>query len=140
MKDFNTKRFFLAALAVFVVSALLDYVIHGLILESAYKSLTGVWREGMEEIMWIMNVAGVVFALIFVYIYHFFKKGHFKTGYVTGICYGFLMGIIIHGVGSFNQHVIYNLPSSMAWKWVFFGLIQMVILGVVASLIYKPKE
>ena len=142
MKDFNTKRFFLAVLAVFVVSGLLDYVIHGLILGSAYESLEGVWREkeDMESMMWIMNVTGVVFALVFVYIFHFFKKGHFKTGYVTGLCYGFLVGIIIHGVGAFNQHAIYNVPSSMAWKWVFFGIIQMVILGVVASLIYKPKD
>lgn len=140
MKDFNAKRFFLAALAVFVVSGLLDYVIHGLILGSTYESLKGVWREDMESMMWLMNVTGVIFALVFVYIFHFFKKGHFKTGYVTGLCYGFLVGVMIHGVGAFNQHVIYNVPSSLAWKWVFFGIIQMMIFGVVASLVYKPKD
>ena len=139
MKDFNTKRFILAAIAVFIIGQILDYLVHGVILSPTYESMEGVWRADMEDKMWIMQVTGILFALLFVYIFHFFKKGHFKTGWVTGFCYGFLMGLIMMGVGMFNQYAIYDITLWLTWMWFIFGMIHMVILGIVTSLIYQPK-
>ena len=49
---------------------------------------------------------------------------------------GFLMLII----GMLNQWAVYPIPIAMAIKWLVFGFIQFMICGVVAALIYKPKE
>ena len=140
MKDFNTKKFIVAVIAVYMVKQVLDIIIHGKILASVYDSIHGVWRPDMDDKMWIMWVTAIIFSVFFVYIYHFFQKGHHKTGLITGLCYGFLMGILIEGTGVFNSYALYELPSSLIWQWFFYGMIQMLIYGLIVAWIYQSKE
>ena len=140
MKDFNTKRFFVAVISVYIVKQVLDIAIHGKILESVYQSLSDVWRPDMEEKMWVMWLTSLIFSIFFVYIYHFFQKGHFKKGLATGLCYGFLMGFLIEGGNTFNSYALYELPASLVWQWFIYGMIQMIIYGLVVAWIYKSKE
>ena len=132
----NTKKFLLASLAVFVTIQVLDFVIHGLILGSTYTSLESIWRPDMADTMWVMYVTGIVFSLLFVYI---FAKGYEGKGITEGLKYGFIMGIFVHFVGSFNQFAVYPVPYGLTWQWVIFGTIEITIAGLVAALIYKPK-
>ncbi len=139
MKDFNTKKFIIAVIAIYIIKQILDFIIHGLILEPTYEKMSDIWRPDMEDKMWVMYVTGFVFSFLFVHIYHFFMKGHFKSGVATGFCYGLLMGLLMEGGGMFNDYALYNLSAGLMWQWFIFGMIQMIIYGIVVSYIYKPK-
>jgi hypothetical protein len=130
----NVKRFLLAALAVLVLNFVLDFILHGLILGGTYKSMPNLWRPDMMSIMWIFYIGYIVFALIFTYIFY---KGYEKKGIIEGVRYGLLMGILINGVGSYGQYVMYPLPLSLATEWFVLGTIEFIIYGIAVSLIYK---
>jgi len=132
----NIKRFILAGLAVFVTFQILDYVIHSLILSPVYEEFSSVWRPDMESMMWVLMAASFVFSFLFVYIY---SKG-FGHGLMAGIGYGFVIGLAAMCFPAINQYVIYPLPGFLVVQWCIYGLIQYVLCGVVASLIYKPKK
>lgn len=132
----NVKRLLLASLAVFVTFQALDYVIHGLILGASYEATSELWRPDMMEKMWIMYLTGVALSLLFVYI---FAKGFQGKGIMEGVRYGIVMAFLLAVVVNVNQYVAYPLPGDLLVKWIIFGFIEIVIAGVVASLVYKPK-
>lgn len=105
MKGFNIKQFLFAIVAVFVVMQATDFLINGVILKSSYEASKEIWRPDMENMMWIMQVTGLVFSFFFVNIFIFFAKGHFRSGAFSGLCFGFLMGVLIYGGGVFNQNM-----------------------------------
>ena len=133
----NTKKFLLASLAGFVTLQILDYVIHSLILGSAYDSIQEIFRPDMADKMWVMMLMSAIFSLLFVFI---FTKGYENKGVMEGIKYGLLLGLIVHFVGSFNQYVVYPVPYGLTWKWIIYGSIELMAAGAVAALIYKPKN
>ena len=133
----NVKKFLLAVVSVFVVFELIDFVIHSFILSDTYESLQHLWRPDMMDYMWVMYITVFIWSLFFVYI---FTKGYQNRGWLEGLRYGLLIGILMLVVGMFNQWVVYPLPIGLVIQWFIFGLVQFMICGVVAALIYKPKE
>jgi len=132
----NVKKYILAVLAVFVVFELLDFIIHSVILADAYESLQGVWRQNMMNYMWVMYVTALIWSVFFVYI---FTKGYQNRGWLEGLRYGLLIGLLMLVMGMFNQWGVYPLPIGLVVQWFVFGLIQFMICGVVVALVYKPK-
>jgi len=132
----NVKKYILAVLAVFVVFEVLDFLIHGVILSGAYESLQSIWRPEMVNYMWVMYVTALFWSVFFVYI---FTKGYQNRGWLEGLRYGLLIGLLMLVMSMFNQWAVYPLPIGLVVKWFVFGLIQFMICGLVAALIYKPK-
>ncbi len=137
----NAKRFWIAVLVIFVLIELTSYIIHVAILGSTYQSeeLKSVFRpmEEMEAKMWIMYVTDFIWAFFFTFI---FVRGYENKGIMEGLRYGFYMGIFVSLVFSYQSYVIYPIPDySLVFQWFIFGLIQCLISGLTAALIYKPK-
>jgi hypothetical protein len=133
----NTKKFILASLAVFITGMILDFIVHGLILKGAYESLTSVWRADMNSFMWIMYVGSLLFSFLFVYI---FSKGYEGKGMMEGVRFGFIIGLIMVFTSSFGQYSMYPIPFSLAIQWFIYGMVEFIILGIVAAVIYKPVQ
>ncbi len=133
----DTKKFLFASVAVFITLLILDFVIHNLILVSTYESIQEVFRPDMMDKMWIMYLTGIIFSLLFVYI---FSKGYEGKGIIEGAKYGLIIGLVVHLVGSYNQYVVYPLPYSLVLKWFIYGTIEMIVAGIVLAFVYKPKE
>jgi hypothetical protein len=133
----NTKKFLLASLAVFITLLILEFVIHKLLLVSVYESVQEVLRPDMKDKMWIMYLTGIIFSLLFVYI---FSKGYEGKGFIEGAKYGLIIGLVVHLVGSYNQYVVYPLPYSLVLKWFIYGTIEMIVAGIVLAFVYKSKE
>lgn len=132
----NFKRFIFSVLAFFIVFEVLNFVIHNLILSSAYEAIMDIWREDLMSKMWIMHVTTFIMAILFVYI---FVKGYEGKGIGEGIRFGLILGLLMNVVGMFNQYAVYPIPFNLALQWFIYGLIQFVICGVVVSIIYKPE-
>jgi len=132
----NIKRFFIAVLAILVAVVATNIIIHSFILMDTYVSLKQIWRPDMMNLMWIMYVTDLALAFLFVYI---FTKGYENKGILEGIRYGLLMGLLLDGLGTFGQYMVYPIPLSLAVQWFVYGMIRFVILGIIVALIYRPK-
>jgi len=135
----NWKKLLFAFAGVFVAMLALRYLIHEVILASAYGALESenIWRprEEMFSLMWVMYIGNLVFAFFFVYI---FAKGYEAKGIMEGIRYGLLIAGFFVVIGNLAQYAIYPVPFSFTIYWLVFGFIEMVIYGIIAALIYKP--
>ena len=136
----NKQKFWIAFIVIFVILEVTNFLIHGTILSSTYQSegVKEIFRnmEEMESKMWIMWLTDLIWAFFFTFI---FVKGYENKGLMEGVKYGIYIGIFVSLVFSYQSYVVYPLPYSLVFQWFIYGLIQCIILGIVAALIYKPK-
>jgi hypothetical protein len=84
------KKSALAVLAVFVAWSVMDFVIHGMILQSAYAATASLWRPMDEMKTSLMYFTVLISALTFVLIYSLLCS---RKGISTGLTYGLLFGL-----------------------------------------------
>ncbi len=136
----NTKKFLITFVVVYVVSMVLNLVIHGAILDSYYTSppMSDIMRSEQEMAgnMWIYFVTGLFFAFFFVFI---FTKGYENRGIMEGVRYGLYIGLLMALPAAYNSYAAYPMPYGYAIQWFLYSLIGYIILGVIAALLYKPK-
>jgi hypothetical protein len=133
----NTKRWLLASAAVLVVVAVLEFLIHGVLLSDLYRQTASVWRSEaeMQKMMWIFWVGMLVFAPFFALIYvKGYEKG--KPGLGQGFRYGMYVGVMLSVMHSFGWYVILPIPLALAFYWLLGILVEFIAAGVAAGLVY----
>jgi len=71
----NWKRFIIAVVVGYIAIQIMDFIIHWGILGETYKALAGtVFRAEGEMPMWPMYLGGILFTLMFVWIYTYGVK------------------------------------------------------------------
>lgn len=133
----NIKRFFLAALAVFIVLQGLGYLIHSVLLAADYQATQSLWRQDMQSLMWLFQLTGLIFSIAFVYV---FVRGYENRGIGEGLRYGLVIWFLLTVPGIGGQYMVYPVPLALALKWLFFSLGEWLIAGALVSLIYKPAD
>jgi hypothetical protein len=133
----NTKKWVITSLVIFVVATLLDFIIHMLILGGAYEATSHIWRPEaeMNSMMWFMWLSGLIWSFLFVYI---FAKGYEGRGIMEGVRFGLVIGLFFMISMSLGNYVTLPIPFSLALYWFIFGVIEIIILGILASILYKP--
>ena len=136
----NTKKLVTAFVVVFILLEVTNYLVNMVILSSTYANpeISKIFRPmaEMDAKMWMMRIADLVYSFFFVFI---FVKGYENKGIMEGVRYGIYIGIFIQFMAAVAQHVVYPVPASLAVQWFIYGLIESVIFGVAAAVIYKPK-
>jgi ABC-type multidrug transport system permease subunit len=136
----NWKRFWLTALLVYIVYAATTFIIHGVILGDYYMrpDIQTAFRPEAEmgAYSWVRFVTMAVFAFFFTFI---FAKGHERKGIMEGVRFGVYIALFVFFVNSFEQFIIYPIEYIAVWYWTIAGLVQSVLMGIVAALVYKPK-
>ncbi len=133
----NTKRWLLASVAVLVVVAVLEFLIHGVLLSDVYRQTASVWRSDaeMQKMMWLFWVGMLVFAPFFALIYvKGYEKG--KPGLGQGFRYGLYVGVMLSVMHSFGWYVILPIPLALAFYWFLGILVEFIAAGVAAGLVY----
>ncbi len=131
----NCKRFFAASIVVFVAVQLMEYVVNNVILMPTYESLKQLWRPDIESKMWMWYPLGLLTALLFTYI---FIKGREGKGILEGVRYGIIIWLFASVPFSHAFYVMINIPYSLCLQWCGFGLIEMLVAGILVAAIYKP--
>lgn len=121
---------------VYVILRVTDFIVHGVILASCYGSAGFRPEAEMNSYLWVFWVTSIVFSFFFTFI---FAKGCEGKGVMEGVRYGFYVGMLIWFTGAYAQFVTYSIPYSLVWYWIILGVIQMILCGIAAALIYKPK-
>ncbi len=136
----NRKKFWLAALFVYLAYVATTFIIHSVILRGYYMrpDIQTAWRPEaeMNAHSWVRFLTMAVFSFFFTFI---FAKGHERKGLMEGIRFGIYIGLFTFFVSSFEQFIIYPIPYAVVWYWIVAGLIQSVLMGIIAALVYKPK-
>lgn len=134
----NIKRLILAILAGWVAVFATDFLIHHLWLGPVYEATKTLWRPEDEmhtRICW-MFLAQFLIVATFVIVW---AKGFAGRSIGTGISFGLLMGVF-QQTWAIILFVVLPMPGDLAVKWFVGGLAQAVLLGIVASLVYKPAS
>ncbi len=67
----NLKRFAIAVFAIFVFTAVFDFLIHEMLLKETYAATAGLWRSEseFENVMWLMTLTQLLFACGFAFLF-----------------------------------------------------------------------
>jgi hypothetical protein len=133
----NVKKWIASSLVVFVVLEGLNMIIHGAILAKTYEATASLWRMDMSRTLWIMYLSDLARALLFTYI---FIKGLENKGPAEGLRFGLWMGLLINLGMGFGTYSTMPIPFTLAVWWFVLGTVQMVLCGLAAALVYKPKK
>ena len=131
------KKILIGTAVVFVAVSVLDYLIHGVMLQSAYEATKDVWRPDMESKMWIFSVVSLVGSFFFSFIY---SKGYEGKGIAEGARYGLYVGIWMSIGMAYGTYAMIAIPYSMAIQWFLYGIIEYVIGGVLLAMVFGKKE
>ena len=130
----NSKKFFLAVAAVFVVHEVLGFIIHQVLLTPYYQETYSLWRMPEEMNLSLIYLVAVIWSLLFTYI---FTKGYEGKGPMEGIRYGLLVGLLISVPMAFTTYAVQPITLSLAMAWFVYGTIQVVACGLAAALVYE---
>lgn len=133
----NLKRLLLAIIAAFAITYATDYLVHGVWLRPDYLAAKSLWRppEEMRTFQHWVTLAQLISVATFVIIW---AKGFAGRGIAMGVVFGLLIGMSQH-VWAIVNYVAMPVPGALAAKWFLAGVAESVLLGIVMSLIYKPK-
>ena len=124
----------LAWISVFVSWAILDFVIHGLILGDTYASQPELWRPQDEMKTGLIVVAVAVTALAFVWIYaRLISPKSPGTAIRYGVAWGVGLGI---GMG-YGTYAVLPIPYFMAIIWFLGTVVEATVAGIVVGLIVR---
>lgn len=132
----NVKRWVMASVAVAVVIAVLEMIIHGVLLQSTYQQTAAIWRPNMESMMPLMWLGYAIFAPFFVWIY---AKGleTGKSALGQGVRFGLAFGVGLSAMSALIWYVVLPIPAALAWAWFAAGVVVYLATGVAVALVYR---
>ena len=131
------KRNLLAIIAVFVVWSILDYLIHGMLLQSSYEATANLWRPMEEMNPFLCYGVKLGFSICFVLIYDLLIS---EKSLHNGIKFGLLLGLGNGLMGGLGSYVYMPIPLMLAEAWFAAALVQTVVSGaIVGALIKNPQ-
>jgi hypothetical protein len=131
------KKACLAVVAVFIGWAVVDFVIHGILLQASYVATADLWRPMGEMKMWLTYLVTFLNGLLFVLIYALLV-GTKSLG--TGLLYGCLFGLTAGISMGYGTYAVQPVPYSMALSWFLGTLFRGVLAGLITGAIVKDDS
>ncbi len=119
---------------VFVAWTILDVVVHGVLLQSAYQASPQLWRAPEQAKAGVLHgvrlVSAVCFALLFGLLV---QPKNVKTGALFGVLYGTGQGV---GMG-FATWAVQPLPGVLAVGWFVAAVVEAVLGGLLLGFVFQ---
>jgi hypothetical protein len=130
------KQMIWAVLAIFVAWLVLDFLLHRLLLRSAYEAASNLWRPFAQ-----MNIPLVYFVMLtliasFVLIYGFLIE---QKSLASGIKFGVLFGLAISISSGFGTYIHMPIPLKLAWGWFLGGWFKAITAGAIVGILIKQR-
>jgi hypothetical protein len=128
------KRFWISGVVMTIATALLGFVVHGLLLADDYNTLVGTVMRSPEEanglMQWMLLAdACIGFAMTWIYRQGVGTRATLGQGVRFGIAVAFLTVI--------PQFLVYwvvtNMPAAIVHKQLVFDSMRMLLLGVLVA-------
>lgn len=128
------KKTIVSVVGVFIAWSIVDFVVHGLLLKSAYESTAQLWRPMAEMKMGVMHLAVLITSCAFVAIYARFVG---KRSLTTGLKYGLWFGLAAGTSMGYGTYAVMPIPYHMALTWFLGSLVHGAVGGVIVGSILK---
>ncbi len=128
------KKSLIAIAVIFVVGAVLDFLIHGMLLKDMYMATAQLWRPMAEMKMGLGHVVSLVSISAFVAIYTLFFK---EKSLENGMKYGALVGVMAGASMGAGTYTYMPIPATLACAWTVATLIHMTIAGTILGWVTK---
>ena len=128
------KRTILAVAAVFIAWSGMDFILHGLLLQSTYEATANLWRPMDQMNMPLMYFVTLVFTVCFVLIYWLLGG---QKSVVSGIKFGALFGLATGITMGFGSYSYMPIPLTLAWSWFFGSWIKAIAAGAIIGAILR---
>ena len=128
-----------AIVAAFVLLGAGRYLLHSVLLKSAYLETSSVWRtpEAMMQRLWAFYVGDLALAVAAVLIY--VRGIEPKPWLGQGIRFGILLALATAVPQSLTEYGVYPIPHTMALHWIIGEGVLAVLLGIVIAAICQPR-
>ena len=131
------KRPFIAVVVIFLAWSLLDFVIHGLLLQATYEATADLWRPMEDMNMTLMYIVTLAYTVCFVAIYDVFVS---QKSVATGIKYGALFGLAAGISMGFGSYTFMPIPWSLALSWFTGTLVESIVAGALVGAIIRQSD
>ncbi len=137
----DLKKWLTATVGAFVVIFASGFFIHHVWLGEFYHAHAQWWRpeSEMQGMMHLMLLGQLFLAglLALVYTKGYEKK---KNGIEQGVRFGLLMGALLLAPNTLVYYCIYPYPASLLLSWLIGGMVEMILVGAVIGVLYKPEK
>jgi hypothetical protein len=132
------KKFVISVVALFVVSMLLGFAVHGALLAADYAKLVpGLFRgpADSEAHFAYMLVAHAVMAVGFTWVYRAGRDNRPWLG--QGVRFGLAIALLSTIPTYLIYFAVQPMPSDLVAKQIVFDTIAMVIMGITAAAVNR---
>jgi hypothetical protein len=136
----NFPRIALAAVAAWIVSLVVGFVVNDFLLADVLVANQAAMRPEAE--LTARLPVGFAFLLVgfFAFAYAFAKGYEGTNGVMEGVRFGVLTGIVVLGFANIWQWVIYPVDATMALALVVTSIAEAALYGAVVGAIYRPID
>ena len=131
------KKILIGFVVTFILLEVLDILVHGVILMSAYQATQNVWRPDMMQKMWILHIVKIVAAFLITFI---FSKGYEGKGVMEGMRFGLYIGVLMSIGMAYGTYAMIAIPYSLALQWFIYGVIEYIIVGIGLTFVFDKKS
>jgi len=131
------KKFVIAWIVLFVAWFMGSFIVHGLLLHSAYMQLTDLFRpEGEQQKYFpLMVLAHVILSGAFVWIYA--RGVEAKPWMAQGARFGLAVALLTSVPTYMIYFVVQPMPAQVVIEQILFDGVLMVILGIIVAYLYR---
>lgn len=128
------KKLLVGWIAVFVAWEIIDFLVHGVLLQSAYASTPQLWRPQAEIRMPTLYFTVAVSSFVFCAIYAWLV-GAKSTG--AAVRYGLLFGLGAGVSMGYATYAVQPIPYTMAMTWFFGSVVRGLVGGAILGAVVK---
>jgi hypothetical protein len=134
----NFARVAMAAVAAWVVSIPVGYVVNEILLKDIYTANAAAMRP--EEAMMASLPLGFVASLVgfFAFAYAYAKGYEGTNGSVEGIRFGVIVALMLGSFGIVWQYIVFPISGTLLTAWVVDVVAEFALYGAIVGSIYKP--
>ena len=131
------KKFVIAWIVLFVAWFMGSFIVHGLLLHSAYMQLTDLFRPEAEQQKYfpLMVLAHVILSGAFAWIYA--RGVEAKPWMAQGARFGLAVALLTSIPTYMIYFVVQPMPAQVVIKQILFDGVLMVILGMIVAYMYR---
>lgn len=127
------KKVWIGFIAVFIWIFLAEYILNMFVMMGVYESTSALWRPPEEMKTGVILIVQLILAFFLTLV---FSKGYTYKGVFEGIRFGFYISMLTALPGAYMTYATMPVPYSLPLGWFLGGLVEMIVAGVILSLIF----
>lgn len=136
----NFARVAMAAVAAWVVSIPVGYVVNEILLKDIYTANAAAMRP--QEAMMANLPLGFAAMLVgfFAFAYAYAKGYEGTNGSIEGIRFGVIVALMLGGFGIVWQYIVFPISGTLLTAWLVDVVAEFALYGAIVGSVYKPAR